>query len=91
MTIEKVKESILRTRKIKLKPEHIKKGKSPQKLHIFPHDKSREQMYFVMQTLKQMLPLVIVKGIPTINRAVINKKQGDESKLELLVEGYGLR
>ena len=48
-------------------------------------------MYFVMQTLKQMLPLVIVKGIPTINRAVINKKQGDESKLELLVEGYGLR
>ena len=91
LTIEKVKESILKTRKIKLKPEHIKKGKSPHKLHIFPHDKSREQMYFVMQTLKQMLPLVIVKGIPTINRAVINKKQGDESKLELLVEGYGLR
>ena len=38
-----------------------------------------------------MLPAVIVKGIPTINRAVINKKQSDEKKHELLVEGYGLK
>jgi len=29
LTIEKVKESILKTRKIKLKPEHIKKGNNP--------------------------------------------------------------
>lgn len=48
-------------------------------------------MFFVMQTLKKMLPNVIVKGISTINRAVINKKQNDESKHELLVEGYGLK
>jgi DNA-directed RNA polymerase III subunit RPC1 len=38
-----------------------------------------------------MLPNVIVKGISSINRAVINKKQNDESKHELLVEGYGLK
>jgi DNA-directed RNA polymerase III subunit RPC1 len=38
-----------------------------------------------------MLPNVIIKGIQSINRAVINKKQCDESKHELLVEGYGLK
>lgn len=48
-------------------------------------------MYFVMQTLKYMLPTVIVKGIPSINRAVINHQEKDKSKFELLVEGYGLK
>ena len=73
LSIEKIVEAILTTRKMKLKPDNIFK-KNCQKLHIFPYDKSREKMFFVMQTLKKMLPNVIVKGIPSINRAVINKK-----------------
>ena len=73
LTIEKIVEAILTTRKMKLKLENIYK-KNPQKLHIYPYDTSREKMFFVIQTLKKMLPNVIVKGIPTINRAVINKK-----------------
>ena len=85
-------ESILKTRKMKLKPDNISKvnsrhGAGISEIHIEPYDTSRDKMYFVMQTLKQMLPNVIVKGIPTINRAVINKKQNDESKHELIVEG----
>lgn len=36
-----------------------------------------------------MLPQVVVKGISSINRAVINKKENDESKHLLLVEGQG--
>ena len=36
-----------------------------------------------------MLPQVVVKGIPSINRAVINKKENDEKKHLLLVEGQG--
>lgn len=60
-------------------------------------------MYFVMQTLKYMLPNVIIAGIPSINRAVINKQERDKNlpppsdkkdekyKYELLVEGYGLK
>ena len=75
---------------MKLKPEHLFK-KNESKLHIYPYDKTREKMYFVLQSIKMMLPAVIVKGISTINRAVINKKQEDESKHELLVEGYGLK
>lgn len=34
---------------------------------------------------------MIVKGIPTIKRAVISKKEKDQSKHQLLVEGNGLR
>ena len=55
LTIDKMIESILKTRKMKLKLENILE-KSPNKLHIFPYDTSRENMYFVMQTLKKMLP-----------------------------------
>jgi DNA-directed RNA polymerase III subunit RPC1 len=90
LTIDKIIEAILKTRKMKLKLENIL-AKSANKLHVFPYDTSRDNMYFVMQTLKKMLPAVIVKGISTINRAVINKRQSDESKHELLVEGYGLK
>jgi DNA-directed RNA polymerase III subunit RPC1 len=38
-----------------------------------------------------MLPHVIVKGIPTVVRAVISKQEKDQSKHLLLVEGYGLK
>jgi DNA-directed RNA polymerase III subunit RPC1 len=90
LSIDQIIQSVLKTRKMKLKPDNIKKVSSSE-IHIEPYDTSRDKMYFVMQTLKQMLPNVIVKGIPSINRAVINKKQNDESKHELIVEGQGLK
>lgn len=46
-------------------------------------------LFYAMQNLKRALPKVIVKGIPAINRAVISEVGG--GKLDLLVEGYGLR
>jgi DNA-directed RNA polymerase III subunit RPC1 len=54
---------------------------------------TRPKTYFVMQALKAALPDVIVQGIPSISRAVINVQdqlvKGKES-YHLLVEGYGL-
>jgi len=64
---------------------------SDQKLHIEPFDTSRDKMYFIMQQLKQKLPKVIIKGIPSIVRAVISKHERDESRHNLLIEGYGLK
>lgn len=47
--------------------------------------------YFTMQRLKSVLPEVIVVGIPTVNRAVINEGERDGAiKYNLLMEGYGL-
>lgn len=46
-------------------------------------------LFFRMQHLKRMLPGVVIKGLPSISRAVINIR--DDNKRELLVEGYGLK
>lgn len=53
--VEDVIQQILKTRKIKVKPEHIIR-RNAAKIHIYPFDKSRDKMYFSMQNLKQMLP-----------------------------------
>ena len=69
-----------------------------------PEDKRRKgveeteskSLYFAMQQLKAALPNVIVCGIHTVNRAVINETDGTgkegikADKYHLLVEGYGL-
>jgi len=72
----------------------VKKG-SKSKLRIYIPEKNDTKpgaarpppVYFVMQALKLALPKVIVQGITTVNRAVINE---DKSSYHLLVEGYGL-
>eukprot|EP00532_Pseudo-nitzschia_australis_P011994 CAMPEP_0168218712 /NCGR_PEP_ID=MMETSP0140_2-20121125/8073_1 /TAXON_ID=44445 /ORGANISM="Pseudo-nitzschia australis, Strain 10249 10 AB" /LENGTH=985 /DNA_ID=CAMNT_0008146845 /DNA_START=176 /DNA_END=3130 /DNA_ORIENTATION=+ len=62
------------------------------KLRIYVPSKNKGSTYFCMQELKTVLPTVIVQGIPSVNRAVINKtdKDGKET-YNLLVEGYGLQ
>ncbi len=77
--INTIVKSILSTPKMKVKDKNVQIIKKD-KLHIEPYDTSRDKMYFVMQGLKNMLPNVIVKGIPTIIRAVISKLENDESK-----------
>lgn len=52
--------------------------------------------YYRLRELKRLLPEVVVKGVPSIARAVINVKERDDDRgkkgdKELLVEGYGLQ
>nr|GLL22253.1 DNA-directed RNA polymerase III subunit 1-like isoform X2 [Ipomoea trifida] len=87
-----VKESILQTKKIKLKEQHIK-VLDPGKLEVIPHA-DRSKLHFELHRLKNKLPGVVVKGINTVERAVINKdekeKEMGKEKYNLLVEGTGL-
>ncbi|KAI8580455.1 hypothetical protein K450DRAFT_237114 [Umbelopsis ramanniana AG] len=55
-----------------------------------PDDKTKEPLYFKMQRLKRALPHIIIKGLPTVVRAVISEKEGGSGEKELAVEGYGL-
>ncbi|KAK3559266.1 hypothetical protein QTP86_009944 [Hemibagrus guttatus] len=49
-------------------------------------------MYYVLQSLKQELPKVVVQGIPEVSRAVIHiDEQSGRQKFKLLVEGDNLR
>ncbi len=49
------------------------------------------RLYFVVQALKAALPEVMVRGIATVNRAIVNKVEGAApERFNLLIEGYGL-
>nr|XP_009800353.1 PREDICTED: DNA-directed RNA polymerase III subunit rpc1 [Nicotiana sylvestris]XP_009800354.1 PREDICTED: DNA-directed RNA polymerase III subunit rpc1 [Nicotiana sylvestris] len=90
-----VKQSILQTPKIKLKEQQVK-VLNPRKLEVFPQA-NKDKLHFELHRLKNKLPAVVVKGITTVQRAVVNKEQERDRKsdvkgetYELLVEGTGL-
>jgi DNA-directed RNA polymerase III subunit RPC1 len=87
LNAELVKVALLEKGKLKLKEKHILvEGKDS--LRIDSPESSREKLYFSLQELKTKLPRVMISGIPTISRAIINK---DNNKYILLIEGSGLR
>ena len=49
-----------------------------------------DDQYFTLQRLKELLPKVIVNGIPTVQRAVLNKVEKPEPHMNLLIDGTGL-
>ncbi|KAJ0539434.1 putative DNA-directed RNA polymerase [Helianthus annuus] len=83
-----VRESILKTPRIKLKEHHIK-VLDARKLEINPPS-DRIKLYFDLHSLRNRLATIVVKGIGSIERAVINKKK-EQDKFNLLVEGTGLQ
>ena len=52
-------------------------------------DENRQELVFNLEHLLQVLPKVIVMGIPTVERAVINKEK--DGKYNLLVEGTNMQ
>jgi DNA-directed RNA polymerase III subunit RPC1 len=76
--------------KLKEKDVRIKKG-STSKLRVYVPDNNKSSIYFAMQDLKTKLPKVIVQGIPSVNRAVINENdENGKQTYNLFIEGYGL-
>jgi DNA-directed RNA polymerase III subunit RPC1 len=73
----------------------IKKGSKSKLRIVVPKIKSGGVVatgYFAMQMLKSALPSVIVQGIPTVSRAVINETDSKGMpRYNLLMEGYGLQ
>jgi len=87
-----VYQAILNAPKLKFKEKHVAVINS-RKLHILPLDTTREKRYFSLQHLKSVLPKIIVKGIPTVQRCVIYEEKDKITKIpkyRLLVEGYDL-
>ena len=67
---------------ILIEPPDVLRIYLPQKLA------TNENMYLRLQRLKRALPSVVVLGIPSVQRAVIN--DNNDGSYNLLVEGYGL-
>ncbi len=60
-------------------------------IRVSVRGKEPDKTYYHMQFLKRGLPFVVVKGYPSVVRAVINEQEGRNGHFELLAEGYGLR
>ncbi|XP_062226032.1 DNA-directed RNA polymerase III subunit 1 isoform X1 [Phragmites australis] len=86
ISADSVQLSILNHPKIKLKSEHVRVIDRA-KLRIYPAGTDKCKLQLELHNLKSMLPKVIVKGIPTVERAVINKTKDGYN---LLVEGTNL-
>ena len=83
-----VANAILNTTKLKLKPHHVNVMRS-NVIHVRPPDTDRMKQVFTLQTLSTALQKVIVQGIPSVERAVINDLGG--GRYNLLVEGTNLQ
>ncbi|KAF8164924.1 hypothetical protein B0H34DRAFT_786681 [Crassisporium funariophilum] len=93
MTIDDIKWAIVNTKKLKIRQEAITVIPRKSRLRIYLDG---EDKYYRLRELKRGLADVVVKGVSTIQRAVINIKDKTDSKgkkgdKELLVEGYGLQ
>ncbi|KTW25869.1 hypothetical protein T552_03143 [Pneumocystis carinii B80] len=91
ITIDEIAASILQTPKLKFSNTKITVKEDKIKIYLSCDDKNKDfdEIYYKLQHYKRILPHVIVKGIPTTSRAVINIDENGNNTL--LVEGYGLR
>ncbi|KAJ6583193.1 hypothetical protein B0H10DRAFT_2097845 [Mycena sp. CBHHK59/15] len=93
LTLDDIKWAIVAHKKLKIKQESITVIPRRNRLRIYVDSQDK---YYRLRELKRGLPDVVVKGVGTIQRAVINIKDKDDAKgkkgdKELLVEGYGLQ
>jgi len=91
-----LKDKDVRTRQDRYLRVSIPEAKTKKKSEAEEGHVGENHLYFAMQQLKAALPKVIVCGIHTVNRAVINETDGkgtrgvEADNFHLLVEGYGL-
>ena len=86
-----IKNSILKTKKINLKDQNVL-VKNVEELQISTSNSTEEGLFFALQLLKKRLPEVIVKGIESVKRIVIQKEShNNKDKYILLLEGTGLK
>ncbi|KAF9077107.1 hypothetical protein BDP27DRAFT_1311829 [Rhodocollybia butyracea] len=90
LTLDDIKWAIVATKKLKIKQESITVIPKKNRLRIYVDGPDK---FYRLRELKRNLNDVVVKGVSTIHRAVINISDDKSTKgdKELLVEGYGLQ
>lgn len=91
ITLADIAAAIWNTPKLKIPSQQVTVNNTLQQIHVHTSSdgkSSETEVYYRLQTYKRVLPDVVVAGIPTINRSVINQESG---KIELFMEGTGLQ
>ncbi|KAI8805242.1 hypothetical protein BJ742DRAFT_821492 [Cladochytrium replicatum] len=89
VTLNTIRWAIIRAPKLKI-PEGDVGTKSPDMIRVRISVKDSRAALHAIQALKRQLMKVVIKGIPTISRAVVNKGEKGQTGINLLVEGAGL-
>merc|ERR1719433_425927 len=93
VTAESIRYSLCTAPKLKIKPKDCTViGESL--ITIAPGVSGKSSMYYHLQFLKEKISSVVIKGLPTVNRAIIHidDSQGlANQKYKLFVEGDNLR
>ncbi|KAI9205133.1 uncharacterized protein BJ171DRAFT_441903 [Polychytrium aggregatum] len=91
LDVASVCDAIVRAPKLKISSANIAfDGEWALRVRV-SEGKNEASIFHEMQVLKRALPKVVVKGIRTVNRAIISEAEGKKPKeYQLLVEGYGL-
>ncbi len=99
LSLLNIRTAILRHRKLKLKPQHIRLVKDSLTIDCQATGKpvkskstgakEDSELFLRMEHIRRILPNVPLSGYDRANRAVINTT--DNGRITLLVEGYGLR
>ncbi|KAL4425069.1 hypothetical protein ABPG77_010383 [Micractinium sp. CCAP 211/92] len=86
-----VKRALVNAPKLKIKSENVS-ALGDHFLEVRPPDDGKgKPLFFMLQSLVGVLPDVIVLGIPSVDRAVINRQEKDKDKFHILVEGTNLQ
>jgi len=90
INVETIRYSLMAA-KLKLKEKHIQIVNA-ERLKIFPVESEKMSAHASLQLLKAQVPKVVVSGINSVIRAVVNvsETRGADKTYNLLVEGYGL-
>jgi len=90
VTIHSARAAVLGVPKLKLKPQNVLIA-SDNILHVLPTEDAlnENRALFMLQHMRLAVPAVIVQGIPSVGRAVINDK-GDGT-YNLIVEGVNMQ
>merc|ERR1719350_2551582 len=59
-------------------------------IQVVPSVSGKTTLYYQLQLLRERLPSVVIKGLPTVNRAIINEDERGQT-YKLYVEGDNLR
>lgn len=89
VNVDSIVDSIC-TSKLRIKRTQIQTH-SASVITISPQETAKSSMYYVMQMLKKEIPDIMIKGIPSVTRAVIHHEEKKANTYKLLVEGDNLR
>ncbi|BGP31083.1 DNA-directed RNA polymerase III subunit C1 (rpo31) [Rhodotorula toruloides] len=91
VTLDSIAASISSAPRLKIKSADITVKRHTDEIHIVAHHNGEDKMpaYRRLMWLRRVLPSISVKGVPGLQRAVI--QQNEKGIKELLVEGEGLR